>query len=162
MSEYVTIIEFEVDGLPKAQPRPRAFAKMSGDRAVARVYDAGTAEGWKGLIAQAAREHRPPEPLQGPLRLDVDFFFPRPQSLMRKRDPKGEIPHTAKPDRDNLDKAVMDCLTTLGFWGDDAQVCDGEIRKRYVAKNGRPGARLRIGVFDIAKSVTAGEAEQQT
>jgi len=44
-------IHFFVSGDPKAQPRIRAFA-INGH---ARVYDPGTAEGWKSLIAVAAR-----------------------------------------------------------------------------------------------------------
>lgn len=139
------MISFYAPGLPKAQPRPRAFARRMGQKFVARVYDAGTAEGWKGAIAAAAAAHRPASPLEGPIRLDVDFFFPRPARLMRAKDADGLIPHTAKPDRDNLDKAVCDCLTQLGFWRDDAQVCDGQIRKFYTTKiAGQTGARIRI------------------
>ncbi len=141
------LIRFGVDGIPKAQPRPRAFArKFPSGVVAARVYDAGTAEGWKSLIAEAARPHRPAAPLEGPIRLDVDFFFPRPQSLNRKKDPDDEIPHTVKPDRDNLEKALLDCLKTIGVLKDDCQVCCGEVRKFYVRKGGRPGALVTIGL----------------
>ena len=37
-------IEFFVEGDPKPQPRPRAFARKIGNKFMARVYDAGTAE----------------------------------------------------------------------------------------------------------------------
>ncbi len=138
-------VQFFVAGIPKAQPRPRAFArKFSNGTVQARIYDAGTAEGWKGLIAYYARAELPPAPLDGPLRVDIDFLFDRPQRLMRKNDPEGLIWHTAKPDRDNLDKAVLDVLKTLGFFRDDAQVCAGEARKFYVAKGGKPGAMITI------------------
>lgn len=137
-------IEFYISGEPKAQPRPRAFAKKFGATYSARIYDPGTAEGWKGLIAYWAKQHTPETPMDGPVRVDVDFFFPRPARLMRKKDPEGPIRHTAKPDRDNLDKALLDTLTQLGFWRDDAQVCDGAPRKWYVAKDGTPGARIVI------------------
>lgn len=137
-------ISFFVSGTPKAQPRPRAFARKMGNTFVARVYDAGTAEGWKSLIAMAARGHCPKIPLAGPLCVDIDLYFPRPQRLLRAKDPEGAIRHTAKPDRDNLDKAALDCLTQLGFWGDDAQVCDGRVRKFYASKHGPAGARIEI------------------
>ena len=51
-------ITVRVYGEPKGQPRPRAFAKpIGGGKFSARVYDAGTAEGWKSQIAQAFRQH---------------------------------------------------------------------------------------------------------
>jgi len=111
----------------------------------ARVYDPGTAEGWKGLIALAAQDLVPPEPMEGAVRLDVEFLFPRPKRLLRKKDPDDRIRHTAKPDIDNLAKAVMDCLKTLRFYKDDAQVQCGEREKWYVARGGAPGAQIAVG-----------------
>jgi len=136
----VSAIRFAVRGLPKAQPRPKAFKRG----AHAGVYDPGTAGEWKALVADAARAHRPDVPLEGPLSLSIDFLLPRPKGLMRKKDPHHEIPHTSKPDRDNLEKAVLDALTQDGWWRDDAQVCAGEVRKLYHAKDGVPGARITI------------------
>ena len=52
-------ISFSVDGEPKAQPRPKAFARNFGNKWQARVYDPGTAEGWKSLIAIAVKPHLP-------------------------------------------------------------------------------------------------------
>jgi Holliday junction resolvase RusA-like endonuclease len=150
------VITFWVPGVPKAQPRPRAFARFIGGKPTARVYDAGTAEGWKGCIAIAAQRHAPASPLRGPLFIDIDFVFPRPKSLMRRKDPDGEFWHTAKPDRDNCDKAVLDALKTLGFFVDDAQVCGGEVRKLWVSKTGSPGARVRIHAF--AEDITPAPA----
>ena len=78
-------ISFFVRGQPKAQPRGRAFA-VGGK---ARIYNPATAEGWKGAIACAALQHLPTEPLTGPLRVDIDFFLPRPKRLMRRKDADG-------------------------------------------------------------------------
>lgn len=135
-----------VAGEPKGQPRARAFTRVFGGKPTARMYDPGTAEGWKGAVALAMREHLPAEPIDGPVCVDIDFLFPRPKRLMRRCDPAGEIPHLAKPDRDNCDKAVLDCLKTLGLFRDDCQVCDGRPRKFYHAKTGRPGARITISI----------------
>ncbi len=138
------VITFEVVGTPKGQPRARAFARKMGNKFVARVYDAGTAEGWKSLIALAARPHVPATPIDGPVRVDALWLFPRPQRLLKKKSPAERIPHTAKPDRDNLDKASLDCLTTLGFWKDDAQVYGGTLDKFYVAVHEKPGAMFTV------------------
>lgn len=136
--------KFRVYGRPKGQPRPRAFVRTFGGKPQARVYDAGTAEGWKGQIAMAAQHHRPPAPLEVPVTVNSVFLFPRPKRLLRKRDPPGRIPHTSKPDRDNLDKAVLDCLVELGFFKDDAIICDGRIEKWYCAMDEAPGAIITI------------------
>lgn len=139
-------INFFAPGLPKGQPRPRAFARRMGEKWVARVYDDGTAEGWKSQIASAAKDHRPESPMEGPVALSVTFFLSRTKSHFRSN---GELKpglsdkHTVKPDADNLMKAVKDCLTQLGFWRDDAQVCTEECRKRYTS-GGKTGASIEI------------------
>jgi len=139
------IARFRVHGDPKGQPRIRAFArKMGNGKSVARVYDPGTAEGWKGVVAMAAKPHIPAAPVQTPCCVSVVFLFARPKRLLRKSDPTERIPHTAKPDRDNLDKAVLDVLTQVGFFADDALVYDGRISKFYCAKDEAPGAEIEI------------------
>jgi Holliday junction resolvase RusA-like endonuclease len=137
---WETVCAFDVQGEPKGQPRPRAFVRNGH----ASVYDAGTAEGWKSQIAAAARPLLPPEPLDCPLRLAVSFFFPRPKRLLRAKDPAGPLPHIAKPDADNALKAVMDCMTQIRFWKDDALVCSTIVEKQYCAKDQRPGALIRV------------------
>ena len=137
-------IIIEVDGIPKGQPRPRAFSR-SGK---ARVHDPGTAECWKGAIALTAIPLRPASPLTGPLRVTITFYMLRPKRLMRKIDPTYAIPHTATPDADNLAKAVLDCLTEIGMWVDDSQVYKLNIEKLYHAKGNRPGAVIHMFVQD--------------
>jgi Holliday junction resolvase RusA-like endonuclease len=124
-----------------------------GNKYVARVFEAGTAEEWKSLIAAAAKPHTPPTPILGPVSVDLTFFFPRPKShflagknaaFLRDDAPKW---HTAKPDRDNLEKAVLDALTQLGgFWRDDSQVCDGRVMKHY---GRQPGVMVCIGEKEV-------------
>jgi Holliday junction resolvase RusA-like endonuclease len=142
---------FFVPGIPKAQPRPRAFArKMGNGKFAARVYEAGTAENWKSCIAIAARRYYPDRSsLTGPLMLDIEFAMPRPKSHFRSGKRSNELRddaprwHSAKPDCDNLAKAVMDALTQLGgFWIDDSQACIVRISKRYTSND--PGALIEI------------------
>src|SRR6185312_877699 len=102
---WVKVTSLRVYGIPKGQPRPRAFARQMGNKFVARVYDAGTSEAWKGEIAAAAGKEFDVL-LDCPLRVCITFLFPRPKCLMRRKDPEGRVPHTAKPDVDNLSKAV--------------------------------------------------------
>lgn len=131
---------FWVPGDPRPQPRPRAFARGG----VARVYDPGTAEAWKSTVACAAARYRPESPAVGCVAVELHFYFRRPKRLMRKRDPDGPMPHGSKPDADNAAKAVLDALTAIGFWGDDAQVARLHVAKHYCAKGCAPGASVRI------------------
>ena len=134
-------IQLRVHGLPKGQPRPRAFA-FHGK---ARLFDPGTAEHWKSQVALEYRRAVPEiEPGDGAYSLVMTFLFPRPKRLLTRTAPQGRIAHTGKPDADNLAKAVMDALTTLGVWRDDAQVADTTIHKRYAALNELPGAEITI------------------
>ena len=157
MTENWTLFAtLKVEGQPKAQPRPRAFSRNGH----ARVFDEATAEGWKGLIALAAQEARPVTPLDEPVRIDTAFYFKRPKRLMRRTDPEGPVWHTAKPDRDNLDKAVLDTLKTIGFLRDDSIVCSGLIRKLYHSKTGRPGTVIRIFTLQSDRQARREEEER--
>lgn len=140
----MTKISFFVSGDPKGQPRPRAFARRMGNKFVARVYDAGTAEGWKSLIAAEAKAHRPAAPLSGPLALSLLFHFKRPKTHLNKGGLKAAAPvyHAQKPDCDNAAKAVKDCLTLLGFWRDDAQVARLRVQKLWALSG---GCQIEIG-----------------
>jgi Holliday junction resolvase RusA-like endonuclease len=156
-------ITFTVDGLPKGQPRPRACTRRIGNRIVARVHEAGTAEGWKGLIAVVATPLRPSSPLLCPVEVSIRFRLPRPKSLCRRKDPDGELLALCKPDLDNAAKAVLDCLTQIGWWRDDAQVVRLIVEKVYHAKDGRPGADISIreACSDVQTGVGNGSGHGQ-
>jgi Holliday junction resolvase RusA-like endonuclease len=140
----ITRLEFSVRGTPKGQPRTKARAmKTRGGKWIAQVYNPKGSDGWKSGVTLAARQAGlPPVPWEGPVSVTIDAYFERPQRLCRAKDPDGPIRCTAKPDRDNIEKAVLDALTAVGLWKDDAQVCDGPVRKWYVAKGCVPGVRI--------------------
>jgi Holliday junction resolvase RusA-like endonuclease len=142
-------ITIEAHGAPKGQPRPRAFSRGGH----AHVFDPATAEGWKGQIALAARPLIPPAPVTTPVKVSIFFRFARPKNHfgMHKGIPylRADAPdlHTSKPDLDNLEKAVLDTLTELHFWTDDALVSDLSSCKRYAIAPAGPnseGATIRI------------------
>ncbi|HNQ90986.1 MAG TPA: RusA family crossover junction endodeoxyribonuclease [Verrucomicrobiota bacterium] len=133
-------IEFFVAGEPKAQPRPRAFVR--GGRA--RVYDPGTAEGWKGQVALAARDHLPFKPIDLAVAVHLRFHMPRPRGHYGRAGLKASAPehHVGKPDVDNLAKAVLDALVAIGFLQDDRFVRSLLVTKRYA--NTAPGCDVRL------------------
>lgn len=132
------------NGMPKGQPRPRAFSR--GGKAA--VYDPGTAEGWKGAVALAASV------LEGagiftPLSVTLTFYLPRPKShygAAGKLKPSSPVfIHDSKPDADNLAKAVLDALTNIRAWLDDDQVCELVVRKYWEQPGTHaPGCMIRI------------------
>ena len=67
-------------------------------------------------------------------RLFVQWCFPR------GRHRQGEYRIT-KPDTDNLQKLLKDCMTAAGFWKDDALVAE-EMAGKYWADP--PGIYIRI------------------
>lgn len=65
----------------------------------------------------------PDEPIRGPVRVMVKWCYP---ATGKHR--AGEW-KTTKPDADNLQKALLDCMTKLRFWKDDAQVASQIVEK---------------------------------
>ena len=121
-----------VNGVPKAQPRPRMTAR-------GHVYNPGSADGWKEEIKAAFRPVLKPT-IEGPVRLIVKFSMPMPKGMEVK---KGfPMPHTKKPDKDNLEKAVMDALTAAKVWKDDAQVFESLTGKYYTGE--KIGAKIIV------------------
>lgn len=151
MEKERNIIWINVKGLPKGQPRARAFAFKGR----ARMYDPGTAEGWKGSVALAVKDDLPEQPYTCPVFVRMTFFFPRPKSHYRTGKYADQLKdsapmyHTAKPDIDNLEKSTYDALTEMGFWKDDTQVVRHVVEKRY--DEGAPGACIKITLIRSIK-----------
>jgi Holliday junction resolvase RusA-like endonuclease len=127
-------VAFFMTGHPEPEPRPRAVAIKIGGRWTARVHPSHEADTWKKAIQGVARR-LPPPPEGVPLRVTIHWLFPRPKYMLKPKYYRGRIPHTNKPDRDNLDKAVLDALAGTLWDGDDARVSQGEIAKWFVAMN---------------------------
>ena len=124
-------LDFHVSGIPKAQPRVKAFVRGSH----AGVYTPDSAESWKQAVRQEAIANAPESLLTGPIRLQLDFFLPRPKAHLDKHGvPKAKSPvwHCKKPDLDNLIKAVTDAITdTQKVWVDDSQIYQITAVKTY-------------------------------
>lgn len=139
-----------VPAVPTAQPRTKATA-FGGK---ARVYTPQTIgkdenkrphpiHAFKATVRMVAQQAYDSTPLTGPLRVDCVFVFPRHSNKFWKSKPTPRYFHTVKPDRDNLDKAVLDALkgTVLA---DDASVCGGEIWKYHAAGDEQPHCEITI------------------
>lgn len=132
-------ISFVVPGEPVAQPRQRHGVRKIRGRLMSAPYrdDKHPVHTYKQAVQLSARTAHQGDVLAGPVRLVVEFVFPRPAYMTWKRKAMPRVLHTAKPDNDNLIKAVKDALNGA-VWRDDAQVCSESIDKFYAAGDEQP------------------------
>ena len=96
----------------------------------------------KDYFLLALKQHRPTEPIMGPIAIEIDWVWP-----WRKSELKGRInsydryPCDKRPDCGNLSKSFIDCMTKTGYFGDDSQIYDERFRKWWGSK---PGIEVRI------------------
>lgn len=135
----MTQIRFEVLGVPVAKGRARhRHVKTAGGKEFDMAYTPKkTADAEETFVARSLA-FAPAEPLSGPVRLTLNFIMPIPKSApksLRERvtdPPIGAVPvpHTKRPDLDNLEKLVKDACNGV-FWKDDSQVFAVIKRKIY-------------------------------
>tara|TARA_R100001460_G_scaffold13476_4_gene30344 strand:- start:2322 stop:2690 length:369 start_codon:yes stop_codon:yes gene_type:complete len=107
------------------------------------TYNPKNADFWKMHVGMAAKDamKEAPTPLSGPLILEIEFRMPRPKRL-RKADV--DIPHTCRPDTDNLVKSTQDALQMASVVGDDSIFFDVHAVKYYSNPDDPSFARIRI------------------
>ena len=105
-------------------------------------YDPASVIDAKQLLCGHLSRHRPDKPLEGAVSLQVIWLFPK--GIKHKN---GEWRIT-KPDTDNLQKLLKDCMTKCGFWMDDAQVCREIVEKRWSAEPA--GIYIEIDELEIS------------
>lgn len=148
-------IAFTIDGPPEGKRRPRASSRHG----ISRIHSDPADVKREALIRALAREAMAgAPPFEGPVGVWVEAIFePAPSWSKRKREAAlAGFWHTQKPDRDNVEKSVLDGLNPdpkakreedrLPFCLlDDAQVADGSTRKRW----GFP-ARTEVFIRELA------------
>ena len=81
-------------------------------------------------LTSALTLHVPKTKYTGPVRLTTKWLFP-----MTKTSADGQYKHT-RPDTDNLQKLLKDCMTDLGYWTDDALVASEIVEKFWAKQTG--------------------------
>ena len=89
----------------------------------------------KKLLDHLAAKYKPASPITSGVRLMVQWLFP-----ISGKHQDGE-PRISKPDTDNLQKLLKDCMTQAGFWKDDALVASETVEKFWAE---HPGIFIRI------------------
>lgn len=77
------------------------------------------------LYMNSLFEFSPERPIEGPVALGLVFAY----SIKDKK--KRGTMKTSRPDCDNIVKLVIDVMTELGFWVDDAQICQLRVTKMW-------------------------------
>lgn len=133
------MIAFVVPGVPTAQPRVKATT-IGG---YARVYTPKTADQYKASVSIACQSASSQPPIDGPVRVEIEFVMPRPKAMIWKSRPMPSVHHDNKPDVDNLAKAVLDSLGGIA-WRDDSQICMLLLRKRIASGDEQPHTKVEI------------------
>ena len=154
-------ITLRIPGEPLAMPRAKAVAR--GEQV--RMYtptsrktksglrqSTGVAE-YKALMRCMAAEQYTGPLLEGPVRIDCLWVFQRTKGMMWKKKPMPRIPKSNKPDRDNLDKMVLDSLTGVILSDDDQVVC-GYLEKVYAAGDEQPHTLITIETLEEGQMAT--------
>ena len=110
-------------------------AQMRKVTRTGRMYDPPEVKAMKAKLEAHLAQHRPERPMDGAVCLVVLWKWPT-----TKNHKDGELKIT-RPDTDNLQKALKDCMTKLGYWWDDAQVAVETVAKSY---NTVPGIGISI------------------
>lgn len=130
-----------------------------------KLYRDKVADSWKHEVRAACKlallrdEVRGLIQLGEPVMVELDFWFPRPKAHFRTGrhahllKPDAPTYHVAKPDADNLSKAVLDAVSKFDgcpplVWCDDQQVAWITSVKRYADPGVEPGAHVFIHSLD--------------
>ena len=123
MVEFTMVIA----GKPFTKQRPR-FSRRNG-----RAFTPKATVNFEAVVQEFAAQIFP-RPLEGPIAVDVEAIFEPPPSWSKKKRAAhmGQW-HTQRPDRDNIEKAILDGLNRIAFV-DDSQVAAGSSLKRWGEK----------------------------
>lgn len=128
------MIELHVFGDPVPQGSKRVFNGRVVEAAGQRLKT------WRKLIAEACTANAVDELINGPVRLEVDFYLARPKSVSIKKRSLPIVP----PDLDKLIRAVGDGIgQSEVIWKDDSQIVEMVGTKVY-ADGCDPGAKIKI------------------
>lgn len=138
-------VYFEVPGEPFAKQRPRAARKGK----FITIYTPRETKQYESKVEKAYKQiYRYQEPLKGDLSVEIEGIFSIPKSISKNKYKEminGNIPHTKKPDCDNMGKICLDGLNGVAYL-DDAQINNLCISKKY-----GENARVRITIKENNK-----------
>ena len=141
----MALIKFVIPTVPVAQPRQRHATR--GGMVVSYLPQDHPVWAFKSTARYSASQVYQGAPLEGPLFVHAVFVMPRPKALCWKRKPMPRQWHTAKPDSDNLQKALYDALSGM-LWRDDRQICQSRTDKVIASGDEAPRVEVTVNVLE--------------
>ena len=83
---------------------------------------------WREAVKWAAIEVLVGRGIEGPIEVEVDFYFIHPKTGKRR------TAHSVKPDIDKLLRSTFDALKDAGVFEDDSRICSVQARKHYATQ----------------------------
>lgn len=118
------VIEFFMPMIPPTVTHQEKKVHVVNGKPV--MYEPPELQEARAKLATHLSKHKPDKPYTSGVRLVVKWLFPKGKYK------DGEYRIT-KPDTDNLQKLLKDCMTVVGFWKDDALVAS-EICEKFWAE----------------------------
>lgn len=147
----MSAVVFTVPGIPAPQGS-KTRTKFGGMREANK-----NTRPWRDTVAWHARQADTNRlPMLGPVRVYVNFTFPRPKSHYTG---KGALSSSAtfhkstKPDLDKLVRALLDALTDAQVFRDDGQVAYVSAQKHY---GDQPGMSVEVKPFTPSGEASVG------
>lgn len=142
-------IQIFIPGQPqaKARARSRIVKNKQGKQFTSHYTPANTRKYEEWVAHNARMEIGLEPPIDGPVALYLQIAFEIPTSWpkwKRAMALEGKILPTAKPDGDNVEKAIMDGFNGI-VWSDDSYVVSGGRTKIYSEK---PGVKTKVVALD--------------
>ena len=151
---------FTIPGNPVAKARARHRAIHTGafyfnatkgrkeEKIIPQEYTPKESMVFENLVRTAFVAQFQGQPWSGPVSIDVVAFIGAPKSLRKWERELVDIecmPHTRKPDGDNVIKAIKDGLRSVAYV-DDNLVFDGHYRKIY---SNRPRTEVTLSLYTM-------------
>lgn len=114
------MIIFTIPGIPRGKGRTRATTRGG----FARMYTDAQTASYENLVRLCCAQEMGGAPCETALQVSISAYFPIPESASKKAKAAmlvGGIPHTKKPDIDNVIKAILDGMNGVVF-KDDKQI----------------------------------------
>lgn len=127
------IVEFFIPIVPPTTTHQQKKTTFRNGKPI--FYEPAELKSARAKLMAHLGQHVPEKKYTGPIRLMTKWCFP-----VTGKHKNGEYKYT-KPDTDNLQKLLKDCITDCGYWKDDALVAS-EIVEKFWADV--PGIYIRI------------------
>jgi Holliday junction resolvase RusA-like endonuclease len=129
-------MQITIPGIPVAKGRPR-LGKYG-------TYTPTKTINYENLVQYCYMDQAEGIKLDGPLMMEIRFYFPIPKSYSKKQIELlkvQDMAHMKKPDLDNCIKSISDALNHFAY-DDDSQIIELSASKRYTLEE--PRAEVEI------------------